>query len=279
MGRSTSGRHERVVALRAVAAAGFLAAAGTAGAPVFVAAQPATAAVDSAASRLPFFAGERLTYTVRVGKLGKIGRVAMSVDGPVDVRGIAALVLRFDFSARVGMVKAEDRTESWIDPRRMAALRFHKHERHPLTRHDEQVELWPERRAWESADGRSGASPTDAPLDELSFMYFVRTMPLDADTAVRLDRHFDAARNPVSVRVVGHRTVTTDAGAFRTVTVEMRVRDPRHYRGDGVIRLDLTDDHCRLPVRIESAMPLFGTTVMMLSGQNHPGTHHLARAG
>ena len=46
----------------------------------------------------------------------------------------------------------------------------------------------------------------------------------------------------------------------------------------GVIRLDLTDDHCRLPVRIESDMPVVGRTVMMLETQSHSIVHHLARA-
>jgi hypothetical protein len=104
----------------------------------------------------------------------------------------------------------------------------------------------------------------------------LRTLPLLADTTVRFERHFDAARNPTLVRVVGRRSVTTEAGTFRTVLVEMRVQDPRRYKGEGTILLDLTDDHCRLPVRIESVMPVIGRTTMTLAAHNHPATHHLA---
>jgi hypothetical protein len=222
------------------------------------------AAIVGTVRRLPFAVGERLEYGVRVGGMGTIGRGRMWIEGPVDVRGHDAWLLRFDFQAGRGPLKAIDRTSSWIDPRRMAALRFTKEERHPLSRHSESVEMFPETRRWSEAGGDAGVSATDAPLDELSFMYFLRTIPLDADTAQRFDRHFDAARNPTSVRVVGRETIATEAGEFRTVVLEMRVRDPRRYRGEGVIRIHVSDDADRIPVRIESRMPVVGTTVMSL---------------
>lgn len=66
------------------------------------------------------------------------------------------------------------------------------------------------------------------------------------------------------MRVVRREPLATPAGAFRTVLVEMRVRDPRRYRGEGVIRINFTDDAERLPVRIESTMPMVGTAVLLL---------------
>jgi hypothetical protein len=236
--------------------------------------RPAVEPRQGAAAALPFFAGERLEYRVRVARMGDIGQVTMRVDGPEAVRGVETLVLHFDFTARVGPVRAEDRTASWLDPQRMRALRFQKRERHPLARHDEAVELDPDRRRWTDAEGRVGESPTDRPLDELSFMYFVRTLPLAADTAFDVSRHFDPERSPTSVRVVGRRIVATAAGTFNTVRLELRVRDPRRYKGEGVIRLDVTDDECRIPVRIESRMPVVGTAVMTLAAQNHGAMHH-----
>jgi len=53
----------------------------------------------------------------------------------------------------------------------------------------------------------------------------------------------------------------------------MRVRDPRRYRGEGVIRIHITDDRCRLPVRIQSTMPVVGTTVLTLESHTHPQDH------
>ena len=239
-------------------------------------AQTVDAQTSVDAARLPFFVGERLVYRVRAGRMGVAGRTTMVVDTPQVVRGTTAWLLRFDFRAKVGPIGAVDRTESWLDPERLASLRFHKHERHPLSKHDERVEIFPETHRWEGADGAAGTIAADAPLDELSFMYVLRTLSL-TDTGVTYARHFDAARNPTRVRVLGRRSVTTEAGAFRTVLVEMRVQDPRRFRGEGVILLDLTDDHCRIPVRIESTMPVIGRTTMSLETHNHPAEHHLAR--
>jgi hypothetical protein len=238
----------------------------------------ASAAGQTPEPRLPFQVGERLVYQVRVAKLGTIGKGVMSVEGPEDVRGVETYRLRFSFKTRVGPVKAVNRSESWVDPRRMVALRFHKHERHPLSRHDEAVEIYPDERRWESADGRFHESLTDAPLDELSFIYFIRTLPLAADSVYRFERHFDPARSPTTVRVAGRETVRTEAGTFRTVVVEMRVKDPRRYRGEGVIRFHFTDDAERLPVRIESAMPVVGRGVLTLESYTHPPERLIARA-
>lgn len=218
---------------------------------------------------LPFSVGERLTYRINVGKMGNVGRGSMWIEGPVDVRGTNAVLLRFDFEAGVWPVRAVDRTSSWFDLRWMRSLRFWKHERHPLSSHDESVELFPAERRYEDADGASSTSPTDSPLDELSFMYFLRTIPLEADTTYSFNRHFAAERNPTTLRVLRRETLETSAGTFETILVEMRVRDPRRYKGEGVIRINLTDDHCRLPVRIESAMPVVGKAVMTLVQHTH----------
>jgi hypothetical protein len=71
--------------------------------------------------------------------------------------------------------------------------------------------------------------------------------------------------------------ISTPAGRFETIAVEMRVRDSRRYRGEGVIRINLSDDAMRIPVRIESAMPVLGTAVMTLQSFNNPTAARLAR--
>jgi hypothetical protein len=233
----------------------------------------ATPAPAPAPPELPFQVGERLTYQVRVARVGAMGRGAMTVDGPVDVRGQPAYHLRFGFSTRVGPVKVVNESESWLDPQALRSLRFRKHERHPLSRHDERVELFPEQRRWTGADGAAGDSPTDHPLDELSFIYFLRTLPLAGDSAYRFDRHFEAARNPTTVRLVGREPVVTPAGRFQTLLIEMRVRDRRYKTGEGVIWINLTDDHCRLPVRIQSQVPIAGAAVLTLESHTHPREH------
>lgn len=226
-------------------------------------AEPRTVSAQGAET-LPFGVGERMVYRARVANVGTVGQGAMWIEGTVIVRGVPTLLLRFDMSAGFGPVKASDQTSSWLDAKRMTSLRFAKRERSPVANHQEEVDLYPEEAMWRSAGGASGDTPSNRSLDELSFIYFIRTLPLTPRAVYRLDRHFDRARNPTSVTVVRRETVVTPAGEFRTVLVEMRVKDSRRYKGEGVIRFNLSDDACRIPVRITSQMRVLGTVVLTL---------------
>ena len=66
------------------------------------------------------------------------------------------------------------------------------------------------------------------------------------------------------MRVLKREPLTTVVGTFATVVIEMRVKDPARYSGEGLIRIHFTDDERRLPVRIESNIPHAGTVVMTL---------------
>jgi hypothetical protein len=212
----------------------------------------------------PFAIGERFTYGVKVAKMGATGHGAMWVAGPEVVRGTETYVLHFDSQAGLGPFRASDKTTSWIDPQRMAVMRFSKVERHLFTSHTDEVEIYPSQRRWSAADSTSGESPTDSPLDELSFIYFIRMLPLADDSVYFVERHFDVARSPTTIRVLGHEEIETKAGKFQTLKVEMKVKDPRHYKGEGTIVFNFSDDARRIPVRIESTVPVYGKTVLTL---------------
>lgn len=224
---------------------------------------------------VPPFAGESLSFRARSSRVGSLGNARMWVDR-TENDGAVLWVLHFDFRARVGFVSAQDHTTSWFDADRMATVRYVKRERHPLSRHDEDVTIDPKTGQWRSTEGETGRSPSLAPLDELSFIYVLRELPLSEDGR-SLYRHFDPDRNPVIVRLLGRDTVDTGAGRFRAIRVEMRVKDSRRYKGDGTIVFDLSDDACRLPLRIESSMPLVGRSVLTLDEYRHPRAACTAR--
>lgn len=204
--------------------------------------------------------GEVLTYRAVSGRFGTFGRGTMRVDGPVDLRGVEALELAFDFRGRVGIFRIEDRTRSWIDGNTFATLRYHRTERSPLGSRREEVEVFPEEGRWTGSDGSAGETVCGHPLDELSFLYFIRTLPLTDGAEYTLAHHFDPGRNPVTLKVLRREITKVPAGSFPTVVVEMRVRDERV----GAMRLFLTDDEARIPVRIESAAPWVGSTRLLL---------------
>src|SRR5687768_2846706 len=187
----------------------------------------------TAQTALPFGAGERLTYHVRVDKMGASGRGTMWIE-PAEFRGSSTLLLRSSVEVGIGPIKAIDKTASWFDPARMTALKFEQRHRYLFSRRVSEVEMYPEEMRWQSTGGFTGTSPTDAPLDELSFIYYIRTLVLQRDSSYALNRHYDADRNPVCIRVLGRDTVRVALGEFNVEVVELRVKDPR-FTGEGVI--------------------------------------------
>lgn len=230
---------------------------------------PASAISTAPVPALPFGIGEALDYRVRVARMGDVGTGRLWIEGPVVEQGVTVWRLRSAIDAGKGPIRATDRTSSWFDPVRFAIVRFEKVERHLLSKSEERVTIDRTALRWRDENGPSGALGSDLPLDELSFLYFLRTIPLDGDSVMRFDRHFDAARNPTIIRIKGEETLTTPAGIFRTRVLEMEVRDPKRYKGTGKIRIHLYAEECRIPIRIESRMPVLGITTLTLTGWTH----------
>ena len=230
----------------------------------------------NAGARLPFGPGEVLEYRVHVSIAGEVGAGVMSVEGPEREGGTILWILRSEIEAGRGPVRAKDQTRSWFDPARGAITRFEKIERHPLSRSEERVQIDAALGTFTDAGNTPARLGSAEPLDELSFLYFLRTLPLDREGVLVLRRHFDPARNPTIVRILGEETLTLPSGIFRTRVVEMEVRDKKRFRGSGTIRVNIDLGACRVPVQIESRMPLLGTTTLVLSGWMHPPRYPFA---
>jgi hypothetical protein len=219
---------------------------------------------QQAKAALPFAPGERLEFIGRAHR-GVSARGTMRVDGPTELRGTMTWTLHSDMEGKIGFLRGSDRSASWLDPVGMTALRYTSRERHPLAKHDDGVDIFASEGRWSAENGLTGTTASDAPLDELSFLYYLRTLPLDAGWSASETRHFDPARNPTLVRVLGREEIEVGAGRFRAILVEMRVRDARRYKGEGIIRVHLSDDACRLILRLESDVPDAGKASLALA--------------
>jgi Protein of unknown function (DUF3108) len=225
---------------------------------------------------LPFACGERLAFRIRSSKMGNVGRAVMALSGPVDIRGTGAMLASFNANAGVAFLKGSDATRSWFDPQDMTSLRYQKSERRPFSTNDDSVEIYADRHHWDAQGGESGTVESDHPLDELAFIYYLRTVKLLPDSLYSFDRHYDKRRAPATVRIVKYEALTTPAGEFSTVEYEVTLSDSRDLKSRDVLKFWISEDHQRLPVRIESVMPVLGTSNMTLESVTAPGCRYAA---
>jgi len=91
-----------------------------------------------------------------------------------------------------------------------------------------------------------------AAVDEVAFLYLLRTMELEPGRTYRLDRHFDASRNPVSVEVAGRREVETPGGTYPVLALRPVMPGSDAFSRDAGAELLLSDDDRRIVVQLRS---------------------------
>jgi hypothetical protein len=131
------------------------------------------------------------------------------------------------------------------------------------------VEIDPANRRW-AGEKDCGATATDRPLDELSFIFFLRTLELAPDSVYSFDRFYDERRTPTTVRLVRRDTLRAVFGHVGVFVIDMNVKDKVDRGGDKTIRLWLSEDRCRVPVRIETQLPYLGAGIMTIDSASTP---------
>jgi hypothetical protein len=216
------------------------------------------------AARLPFSSGERADYQVKLGALN-VGSGYVEVVGTETVGGAQTLHARMRVAGGVPLAHVDDRYESWIDTQGLFSRRFIQDVHEVRYERSRSYEFDPARRTYRRLDkNESGAIPTDKPLDDLSFMYYARTLPLEVGDTYTLTRYFKDSGNPVVLRVVRKETVTVPAGRFRTVVVQPTIRTSGLFGEGGRAEIYFSDDDRRIPVLIKSRVPVVGSLTMAL---------------
>jgi hypothetical protein len=222
----------------------------------------------AALAALPFGVGERLEYDARVGPF-RAGRGHMEVVALEDVRGRETLHLAMRVSGGALGWKVRYQLDSWVDPRTFSSLRHTQDNQEGRTPRARAYEIFPERGVFTDAD--SAESPTVAqPLDDGSFLYFVRTVPLAVGETYVFDRYFRPDRNPVRVTVVRRERVRVPAGEFDTIVLRPAVRTKGLLSESARTEVWLTDDPRRLLVKMETQLK-FGTLSLHLRSTGGSG--------
>jgi hypothetical protein len=227
------------------------------------------AAPQSTAPRYPFGPGEKAEYRLKLGGVA-VGRGSLEMMDVQTVNGRPAYHARMTVAGGALGARVNDRYETWIDTAGLYSRRFHQNLHEVRYRRNRTYDFVPERRSWRRENGTSGTMATDRPLDDLSFLYYARTLPLRVGDSYTLRTYFKESGNPVILRVVRKETVEVPAGRFNTVVVRPTIRTDGLFGEGGQAEVYFTDDARRMVVLIRSRIPVVGSLTMHLTSYRPP---------
>jgi hypothetical protein len=213
------------------------------------------AAPDPLAAEVPFGPGERLEYQVKLGVFNA-GSGFMAVEGVDTIRGQPTYRLALQLKGGLLFAKVDDKYKSWLTTRDLISLHFIKDVKEVTYKSFKEWAIYPEERRWQQLD-ENHAEPMDAaePLDELSMLYWLRTLPLEVGETYTLNRYFMNKSNPVVIKVLRKERKQVPAGQFDCIVVQPIVKSGGLFGEGGKAELFFTDDAARHLVYMRSELP------------------------
>ena len=218
--------------------------------------------------KVPFGVGERLTYEVKFGKL-KVGNGSMEVMGLDTVRGRETWHTQFRVKGGTFFYKVNDLFESWIDTRTLSSLRYHSDQEEGGRDREKKYEIFPEQQQF-AEQGKPMEASVRQPLDDGSFLYFVRTVPLEVGQTYEFYRYFRPDRNPVKIQVLRKERVKVPAGEFDAIVIQPVIKAKGIFSESGRAEIWLADDSTRVMLQMKSKLSI-GTLSLYLKGHRPQG--------
>ena len=209
-------------------------------------------------------AGERASYELRLGGRA-IGTGSLEVVGAEQIDGHAVLRTRLQVSGQVLFARVDDTFESWIDPVRLFSRRFVQDQKELTSTRYRDYLMSPEKKTFRRADAVSDeAMSSDEPLDDVSFLFYARTLPLRVGDVDTIPRYFKPG-HIVILRVLRTERVTVPAGTFQTIVVQPTITNAGGLFGQGGhAELFFSDDATRTLVQLKSKVPIIGSLSLHL---------------
>ncbi|MEO7086301.1 MAG: DUF3108 domain-containing protein [Gemmatimonadaceae bacterium] len=212
-------------------------------------------------ARRPFHVGERLTYQAKVNFLNA-GTATMSVEDIEPYRGHTTYHTIFDVKGRILLFHVNDHYESWFDTSSMISIHHVQHIDETRNSADRTYDFYPERKVY-VRNGVENPSVSE-PLDEGSFIYFIRSIPLDVGKTYEFNRYYHPDRNPVVIKVGRREHITVPAGEFDAIVIQPIIKSKGLFSENGQAEVWFSDDSARTLLRLKSKLP-FGTLSLELT--------------
>ena len=217
----------------------------------------------------PFEVGERLTYLAEFGVLNA-GTSTIHISDHDTLAGKPTLHLVSETSTNSFfdyLYRVRNTINFWVDPgtttlqRLIRDIHEGSYQRRDTTIVGSEGQIYP---------GRGDALFADEPVfDPLGAVYHLRTRALPLGAIIHLKVYDYRRLRDVVVQVGGPTQVKVPAGEFECLILKPAPRDQRQLtKTSGLLRVWLTNDERRLPVRIEQRAS-FGTMVLKLTEIEH----------
>jgi hypothetical protein len=252
----------RALSLRSVLVASALATSAHGQASV----TPSVAAQTAAARRVkvPFAAGERSEYDVKFGAL-RVGNAHMEVVALDTLRGRRAWHIAFWVQGGNFLYRVNDVYESWMDAETLSSLRFVQELEEGGKDRERRFEIYPDRAVFVQTNKKplKEEKSVTQPLDDGSFMYFIRTIPLTVGQTYDFDRYFRPDRNPVRIRVLRKERIKVPAGTFNAIVIQPLIKTKGIFSENGHAEVWLSDDDKHIMLQLKSKLS-FGSLNLYL---------------
>jgi hypothetical protein len=209
----------------------------------------------------PWAPGERFEYNVKLG-IFNVGRASLEVLGIDTLRGVPCYHVAFTIRGRALVYRLTDTLESWFSVADLVSRRFVQNGNENGRLYSRNYVIDAARGLWVRNGVDSGVTVAE-PLDEASFFYFARTLPMENGARYDFSRYFIYDRNPVTIRVLGRQAITVPAGRFNAIVVRPIFKSRGIFAEGGEATVWFSDDASRIPIRIQSRMSV-GTLDLLL---------------
>jgi hypothetical protein len=243
------------------------------------AAGPVPAIVQPAATMhrdtvVPFAVGEHMTYRLRAEWLfvDGGGEASLKVEAVDTVHAFPAYRLAFQIKGGFAFFKMDDVQRSWLDVDGLFSRRFQQQLNQTGYSRDRTYVFLPDEMRYfrPGVPSDTGRLATPIPLDDVSFIYHVRMMPLVVGQTHTEPRYYKQEGNPVRVRVLRTERTRVPAGEFDAIVVQPTIGKEGLFSADARPEVWLSNDSRRLVLRVKAKVKV--ATITMELRSYTPGT-------
>ncbi len=224
----------------------------------------------------PFGPGEVQRYEVDWG-IFSAGEGRLEVMEKMDtVRGVPSYHIGFTMKGGLFFYSVDDYWQSWLGAEKLISMRFDQRQKEGSYRRHRAVDFFLDQGRWTQKNFKkdspgqvdseeTGDLPSRDPLDDVAFLYFLRTLPLKVGETYTYNRYWKDDGNPVILRVLRKERIKVDAGEFDTIVVRPIIKTKGIFSEGGEAEVFVSDDDRRLIVKLTAKMSV-GTLRLSMTG-------------